>query len=166
MIDKSTEALFTTLQKVSSDDILLVGIGNTLKADDGIGPAICSRLKKVIPNNVIDAGTVPENYIQVIIKKAPKVILFIDATDFGLPPGTIKVFKADELSTVGITTHTLSPRLLTDVISQSISAKIIYVGIQPKSTQIGKPLSQEIQLTKEKLLKMFMQIFSLNKTIQ
>lgn len=159
MIGKNTETFFTALQKVLPDDILLVGMGNSLKADDGIGPAICSLLKETISGNIIDAGTVPENYIQVIIKKNPKIILFIDAIDFGAHPGTIRIFDSCQLFTGGISTHTLSPRLLSDMISQSIPAKIYFIGIQPKSMTIGYPMSQEVELAKEELLKLFKVFF-------
>ena len=162
MIDEKTEAFFAALQKLSSKDVLFVGIGNTLKADDGVGPATCSLLKEVFPNSVIDTGMVPENYIQVIIKKNPKVILIIDAIDFDAPLGTIKVFETAELSTGGITTHTLSPRLLSDMIAKSIPAKIYFVGIQPKSMMIGHPMSQEVDSAKKELLEIFKHLFSFN----
>jgi hydrogenase 3 maturation protease len=159
MIDESVETVFTSLRNESFEVILIVGIGNTLKADDGIGPQICLQLKENIPDNVIDTGTVPENYIQVIINKAPKVILFIDAIDFNAPPGTIKIFDPSQLSSGGISTHRLSPRLLIDMISQSIPAKIYFIGIQPKVMTIGYPMSQEVELAKEELLKLFKGFF-------
>ena len=165
MIDKNTELVLASLRNILPDDILLVGMGNSLKADDGIGSEICSQLKETIPDNVIDTGTVPENYIQVIIKKKPKVILFIDAIDFAAPAGTIKVFETAELSTGGITTHTLSPRLLSDMIAQSIPAKIYFIGIQPKSMMIGYPMSQEVESAKKELLKIFKHLFSLSNKI-
>jgi hydrogenase 3 maturation protease len=165
MIGENTEAIFAEFQKVSPNDILLVGMGNSLKADDGIGPAICSLLKETIPDNVIDTGAVPENYIQVIIKKAPKVILFIDAIDFDAPGGTMRIFDSCQLSAGGITTHTLSPRLLSDMIAQSIPAKIYFIGIQPKSMMIGHPMSQEVDSAKKDLLNILKHLFSLNNTI-
>ncbi len=159
MIDKSSETIFAALQKIPSEDILVVGMGNTLKADDGIGPEVCSQLKKMIPDNVIDTGTVPENYIQVIIKKNPPIILFIDAIDFGAAAGTIKIFESCQLSAGGITTHTLSPRLLSDMIAKSIPAKIYFIGVQPKTISIGHPMSPEIEMAKKELLEIFKRFF-------
>ncbi|MBC8393755.1 MAG: hydrogenase 3 maturation endopeptidase HyCI [Deltaproteobacteria bacterium] len=165
MIDNNIESILASLRNMLPADILLVGMGNSLKADDGIGPEICSQLKETIPDNVIDTGTVPENYIQVIIKKAPKAILFIDAIDFGAPPGTINIFDSCQLSAVGITTHTLSPRLLSNMITQSIPAKIYFIGIQPKSMTIGHPMSQEVKSAKKELVVLFKHMFSLNNTV-
>lgn len=165
MIDNNTESVLASLRNILPDDILLVGMGNSLKADDGIGTEICSLLKKTIPDNVIDTGMVPENYIQVIIKKAPKVILFIDAIDFDAPAGTIKIFDSGQLSSGGITTHTLSPRLLADMIAKSIAATIYFIGVQPKSMAIGCPMSQEVESAKKELLKILNRFFSVNNTV-
>ncbi len=165
MIDNNVESVLASLRNMLRDDILLIGMGNSLKADDGIGPEICSLLKETMPDNVIDTGTVPENYIQVIINKAPKLILFIDAIDFGAPPGAIKIFDPCQLSTGGISTHTLSPRLLSDMIAQRIPAKIYFIGIQPKSMMIGYPMSQEVELAKKELLEIFKNVFSLSNKI-
>jgi hydrogenase 3 maturation protease len=166
MMDKNTETFFSTLQNESPGDILLVGMGNVLKADDGVGPQICDWLKNVIPDNIIDSGTVPENYIQVIIKKNPGIILFIDAIDFGASAGTIRIFNPENLSTEGISTHTLSPRLLTDIIAQKTKAKIYFIGIQPGSTKIGHPMSPEVTSSIEELKKTFKQLFTLNNIIE
>jgi len=165
MIGESVETVLASLRKIPSEDILLVGMGNSLKADDGIGSEICSLLKETIPDNAIDAGTVPENYIQVIIKKGPEVILFIDAIDFGASPGMIRGFHPCQLSSGGITTHTLSPRLLSDMVAQSIPTKIYFIGIQPKLTMIGCPMSLEVESAKKELLKRFKNLFSLNNTV-
>lgn len=161
MIDENTAAVLNTFRQLLPDNLLLVGIGNSLKTDDGIGPEICTQLKEFIPDNVIDAGSVPENYIQVIIKKAPKVLLFIDAIDFGASPGTIQLFEPTELSTGGVTTHTVSLRMLSEMILKCIPAKIYIIGIQPKSVTIGDTMSREVQSAKEKLLELFQHIFSL-----
>ena len=75
--------LFEKLNKLRGSSTVIVGIGNTLKGDDGAGPLICEQLNAKVCAEVIDAGTVPENYIQKIIKKAPQNLLVIDAIDFG-----------------------------------------------------------------------------------
>lgn len=154
MIDESTEAVITTLRGLSHKDLLLVGMGNSLKADDGIGPEICSILKSDFPDNIIDTGTVPENYIQVIIRKSPKVIVFVDAIDFGGTAGEVRVFNSSQLSSFGISTHALSPRLLCDMIMQSIKAKIYFIGIQPKSTVIGEAMSREVESARDELVEL------------
>ena len=65
----------------NSRKIIILGIGNESKGDDGVGPYIIKRLKifNKNPNLVlIDAGVVPENYIQKIINFNPETIIIID----------------------------------------------------------------------------------------
>ena len=139
------DSLREQLSKICKPHTLIVGIGNTLKGDDGAGVLICQRLKDIDPEQVIDAGTVPENYIQPIIEKTPNVLLIIDAIDFGACAGAINIFRPDQLSSLAISTHTLSPRLFVDVICRSISPEVYFVGIQPGQTVLGRPLTPEVE---------------------
>ena len=76
--------LFEQLNKLHDPATIILGIGNMLKGDDWAGPLVCEQLATAkISAELIDAGTVPENYIQRIIKKAPRTLLVIDAIDFG-----------------------------------------------------------------------------------
>ena len=112
-----------------------------------------------ISAHVIDAGTVPENYIQPIIKKAPQNLLLIDAVDFGASPGTINVFKSEQLSSLAISTHTLSPRLFIDMIRQNIELEVYFVGIQPAQTQLGQQVSEKVNQAIQLLCRLLTEIF-------
>ncbi len=138
------DQLFEQLEKLRDSKTLIVGIGNTLKSDDGAGPLICEQLKDNISAEVIDAGTVPENYIQKIIKKAPQNLLIIDAIDFGASPGDIKIFETDQISSLVISTHTLSPELFVNMIRQEIETAVYFIGIQPAQTTLGEPVSEKV----------------------
>jgi hydrogenase 3 maturation protease len=133
------------LKKIRGRSILVIGIGNTLKGDDGAGCIVCQQLKDTFSERVIDAGTVPENYIGPIIEKRPEVLVVVDAIDFGGSAGQIKIFKPEELSSVAISTHTLSPRLFVDVVCESIPTAVWFVGIQPGQTALGEGLSAEVE---------------------
>ena len=94
---------------------------------------------------MIDAGTVPENYIGPIIEKRPEVLVVIDAIDFGGTAGEIEIFKPEELSSAAFSTHTLSPRLFVDVICKSIAVEVWFVGIGPGRTALGEGLSGQVE---------------------
>ena len=142
----TNQQVFEQLNKLrGSQKTIIVGIGNTLKGDDGAGPLICEQLRKAgIAADVIDAGTVPENYIQPIVKKAPQNLLVIDAIDFGAAPGAISVFEPQQLSSTVISTHILSPRHFVDMIRHDVDADVYFVGIQPAQTRIGESVSAEV----------------------
>ncbi len=148
------------LKKLSDSSTLIVGIGNVLKGDDGAGPLICEQLAKAnISADLIDAGTVPENYIHKIIKMAPANLLVIDAIDFGSTPGTIQIFKPEQLNSLVISTHTLSPRLFVDMIRRDITLNVYFLGIQPAQVQLGQPVSEQVGRAIQHLCDILIEIF-------
>ena len=152
--------LLEQLSKFRGSKTLIVGVGNTLKADDGAGPLVCQQLREVrVCAELIDAGTVPENYIQPIIKKAPQNLLVIDAIDFGASAGTINIFKPEQLNSLVISTHTLSPRLFVDMIRRDIKVDVYFIGIQPAQTELGEPISIEVSRAIQQLTDTLTEIF-------
>jgi hydrogenase 3 maturation protease len=148
----SQNPLCRKLKNLLSADTLILTIGNTLKGDDGAGPAIAEQLKPLAPGQVIDAATVPENYIQPIINKNPKVLLIIDAINFDAEPGTAKIFPSGDIKSMAVSTHAPSPQLFLDVIKSSISPEIYFLAIQPAHTTLGQPLSSPVSETIETLV--------------
>jgi len=157
----STEqTLLKQLNVLRNSKTVIIGIGNIIKGDDGAGPLVCQELKnEQISADLIDAGTVPENYIQKIIKKAPKNLLVIDAIDFGANPGTIKIFESGQLNSHVMSTHSLSPHLFVDMICQNIRVAVYFIGIQPAQVQLGQSISPEVNLAIEKLSEVLSQVF-------
>jgi hydrogenase maturation protease HycI len=148
------------LNQLRGTSTAIVGIGNILKGDDAAGSLVCEQLlRKKISASVIDTGTVPENYIQPIIKKAPQNLLLVDAVDFGAEPGAIKVFQAEQLNSLAISTHTLSPHLFIDIIRQSIKLDVYCIGIQPSQTQLGRPVSERVHRAIQDLCSFLERIF-------
>lgn len=157
------QLLFEKLNKLRDKTTVIVGIGNTLKGDDGAGPLICEQLRGKICAEVIDAGTVPENYIQTIINKAPQNLLIIDAIDFGAPAGTIKIFKPEQLDSFVLSTHTLSPRLFVDLVCKEIRVDVYFIGLQPAQMQLGQPQSEHVKESIQRLAGVLAEIFPLKK---
>ena len=140
--------------------IIILGIGNTLKGDDGLGPKLIEALRTADPDNIqnyIDAGIVPENYIGKIIKLKAKTIILIDALSFNGNPGEIKQLKPAALSGAGFSTHSLSPDLFLSLISKELNPNVIIIGIQPEQVALGEGLSSAIQsslaILQEEILK-------------
>ena len=156
---ESQEQLFAQLNKLSNSTTLILTIGNTLKGDDAVGPLLYEQLKGKISIEMINAGTVPENYIQTIIRKTPENLLVIDAIDFAASPGTIRIFESKQLNSLIISTHSLSPRMFVDMITQEIDVNVIFLGIQPLQTQMGYPLSTAVDKTVQQLISTLTEIF-------
>ena len=124
--------------------VLIVGIGNQLRADDGFGPSLIKRLQGKIKADCLDAGLSPENYIGKIIKFIPDVILFIDAVSIQQPPSTIRLIKAEQIPEYGFSTHNMSPRLMIDNIKSQIKTEIFMLGIEPENLEFGESISKNV----------------------
>jgi hydrogenase 3 maturation protease len=157
------QQLFKQLNKLRGSATVIVCVGNTLKGDDAAGPIVCQQLGGKVCAELIDAGTVPENYIQTIIKKAPRNLLIIDAIDFGASPGTINIFKPEQLNSSAFSTHTLSPRLFADMVCKDIDVDVYFVGIQPAQTQLGESQSAQVSQAIQWLVRALTEIFPLSE---
>jgi len=155
--------LFKQLSKLGGQKTVIVGAGNTFKGDDAVGPLICEQLAGKVSADLIDAGTVPENYIQPIIAKAPQNLLIIDAIDFGASPGTINIFKPEQLNSMIISTHVLSPRVFVDMIRQNIKVNVYFVGRQPVQTTFGQSLSTQVSQAAKWLVDTLGEIFATSR---
>lgn len=149
---------------------IILGIGNTLKGDDGVGPYIISKCKdspfphplglihsvsptgKRVEVELIDAGTVPENYIQKIIDSKPDNLIIIDAIDFGGKPGEVKWLNEISSENISISTHNLPPGFFINFIKQQTGTEIKIIAIQPKRIKFNTPLSEEVKESADRLI--------------
>ena len=125
--------------------VVILGVGNVLKGDDGVGPLVCEALAGKVTARVMDAGTVPENYLGPIIEARPQFLLVIDAVDFGGAPGAIGLFTPEKINDAAFSTHALSLRLFIDVLRTDVDVDVLVLGVQPVSTQLGRPVSAPVQ---------------------
>ncbi|WP_458455745.1 hydrogenase maturation peptidase HycI [Methanobrevibacter sp.] len=126
--------------------LIILGVGNELKSDDGVGPFIVKQLMNdnVESDNVmlIDSGTVPENFTGKIRKENPTHILIVDACLMGLSPGEMKIVDKDDFVNIGISTHSMSLSYFVKYLEMDTDFKIIFVGIEPETMDWGaKPTS-------------------------
>jgi hydrogenase 3 maturation protease len=136
------------LKEHLSGKAVILGIGSTLRSDDGIGSLLAGRIKDKVPHIVYDSGVSPENYLGKIIKDSPDTVVLIDAVDFGGEPGEFRVVEPDDIQTVNFfSTHNASISLAINYLKSHLQADIIVLIIQPKSIAFGDNLSPEITKT-------------------
>lgn len=132
--------------------VVILGIGNTLRSDDGVGSILARRIKNKVPYTVYDAGPSPENYLEKIIKDKPDNIIIIDAVDFTAKSGEFRIVDGQDIKTVNLfSTHNASISLTINYLRNNLKADIIILIIQPKSISFGDTLSPEITKTLSKL---------------
>lgn len=134
------------LQESLQGKTVIFTVGNLLKGDDGFGPVLASRIKDKVPT-VIDGGISPENFVHSIIREAPDTILVIDAADFKGKSGQARIFAPEEIAHLGyFSTHSFPITFILKFLQEKCrNAKVIFLGVQPKSVRFGEGLSQEME---------------------
>lgn len=159
LIEKSVESLDKELKNCIKGRTVLIGMGNELKQDDGVGVALARRLKGKVKADIIEAGSAPENRLYSIVNLRPDTVLFIDAVAFGGQPGEARLFSYNELAVNDFSTHRLSPAFLMDFLLQEKISGVFLLGIQPAELQFGREISPEISASLERLESILCSIF-------
>lgn len=136
---------FSNLKSILKGKVVIVGIGNILRGDDGFGPALISRLQGKLKALCIDAGTAPENYTGKIVKGNPNTILLVDALHLDKNAGEFELLKKEDIVKVGFTTHDISPNMFIEYLEKNTAANIYMLGVQPKSVSFGEEMSDEVK---------------------
>lgn len=138
----------------SASRCVILGVGNDLKSDDGVGPYIIEQLQGQIPENIelINASTVPENFISHLIESRPDFILIIDAALMKAKPGTIRLIDKDTIGGIAFSTHQLPLTFFIEYLLNEIPVNILVLGIQPLTDKFGQPLSQPIQEAAQQII--------------
>ncbi len=133
-------------------DVVIIGLGNVLLSDEGIGVHLVRQLAKQQDNfpNVefIDAGAAGMNLLHLIANRKKAVI--IDCAKMGEKPGTLRRFTADEVVSVKHLTHfSLHEIDILQVLNLSkqlgeCPAEVIFLGIEPESLNPNQNLSKTL----------------------
>ena len=123
----------------------ILGLGEELKADDGVGKYIVDELKKRKTKHLLLYSSVPENAFTTLRKREIGELTIVDAADFSGKPGEIRIVS-DFKETVRLSTHSTSISKMVDYIKKSIGIKhVTIVLIQAKSLEFGEKMSSEVK---------------------
>jgi hydrogenase maturation protease len=137
---------------LSQKNILILGIGNILLKDEGIGVHVVNRLKEMnLPENVevLDGGTAGLELVD-FIENREKLIV-IDAVKAGDKPGTIYRLTESNLKIKPkaiMSFHEidfLDALYLSEVMKTNKPKETVVIGIEPKDMSDGLELSPEIE---------------------
>lgn len=134
-----------------SIDITILGIGNLLMGDEGVGIHALNKLQESYtfsPDiNFVDGGTIGIDLIPYF--EDCKKMIIIDAVDFQEEPGYVGVLQNEEIKYRFNTKLSLHHAGLSDVLSiielQEIEAPdMILIGVQPEKVEMGLNLTETI----------------------
>ncbi len=129
---------------------LVLGMGNRLSRDDGLGPIIAERLHGT-DWETIDAGIAPENVTGKVREIHPELLVIVDAARMGLPPGSIRRLPLDKTDRMLASTHGLPLAFLISRLAGAAD-RIILVGVEPQDLSPGEGLSPPVQAAVESLV--------------
>ena len=120
---------------------LVLGVGNLLWADEGVGPRLIELLRlrgRTGDAELVDGGT-QGLYLLPLLTGAERVVL-LDAVDLGRPPGEVVVLEGEGISALGqgrpLSLHqtSLHDLLAAAVLIGQSPAQLRLVGIQVADT--------------------------------
>ncbi len=139
--------------------VLVAGMGNDLRQDDGFGIAVTRRYAESgVPESVrvYEAGIAGIGLVQELMDDYEALII-VDATDRNAEPGTVFMLEADVPARKELTeenrqevladTHlTVPSQALTLARALDILPPIVYIlGCQPKECGLGMDLSEPVE---------------------
>lgn len=162
MLKKTGDYRTTDSEKNSRDSgrILVLGLGNILLKDEGIGVHIAGELQKQnLPANVevIDGGTAGLDIL--LLQQVPYKLVVVDAMKAGKKPGTIyktrlktdaidrlaEIFSEKKQSKISLHQVGLADALVAAQKTGCAPDEIVIIGIEPKEIDSGLELSRQVK---------------------
>lgn len=140
--------------------VLIIGIGDASRGDDGLGPAVLQSLRTADPGPVQHYLAVGDLSDLVLRWGAETDVAIVDAVSAGLEPGTIvhidgltEVLPAEEQA---VSSHSIGLQPVIDLarLLDRLPRSLTIFGIQVSQTEVGSDLSPEVQASLDPLAQM------------
>ncbi|MHA1936686.1 MAG: hydrogenase maturation peptidase HycI [Candidatus Thorarchaeota archaeon] len=137
-----------------ANKIAVLGVGNDLRTDDGLGLVIVNGLKQIEGPHLLveNVGSVPEAFASNLADFGAERVIMVDAADMLKPPGHIEIVTKSRIGGITISTHRMPLSLLMQYLEDSTRAQTILIGVQPKNIEFGEGLTPEIKMVTEKII--------------
>ncbi len=129
---------------------VVIGVGNGLYTDEGVGPAVVQRLvAEGVPEGVeVIDGAVGGLNLLFDMEGAARVVV-VDAAQMGLEPGTVRVFTPEQVRLSGVPdVASLHHIGLKDVLELGalvgVTPEVHIVGVQPGRVAPGLELTAPV----------------------
>ena len=121
-----------------------MALGDRAAGDDAAGPLLVDKLRGKTDLVLIDAGTYPQNHLGVIARENPDSVIFVDAAELGLAPGSIRFLGVGEIRDMGGGSHGFPLTVLLEQTASLARADVCLLGIQVGSLARGSSLSRPV----------------------
>lgn len=142
-----------------SNKVAIIGLGNTLRRDDGIGIVVLESLLKFSKKKGVDYlnfGIASFDLLNRLQNYA--AVLLIDGINANLASGTLKIFALENikynLKDSSTSTHEFSLREIFELAKNfGLKTKIYVAGIQVEDTSYGEGLSAGLKHKEKEIIK-------------
>lgn len=142
-----------------AERIAVLGVGSDLRADDVSGMLAARSLKDKlskrkgrVPVKIFFGETAPENLTGEIKRFKPSHLIMIDTIDAGKRAGSIYLFKPEDVGAgASFSTHKMPAKILIDYLVSSCGCQATVIGIQPKTVDFGKAVSDSVRAATERV---------------
>ncbi len=100
----------------------------------------------------LEAGVVPDNALGPLRKFRPDLVLLVDAADFGLEPGTIRLVENSAIAGFSASSHTLPLGMIAGHLSSELDCPVWIIGVQPAALEFAEPLTDSMQRAVDELV--------------
>lgn len=135
----------------SAGKVLVLGIGNPDRGDDGAG-VLCARELAAARTGparsrlkVLVGYETPENLTGEIRRFAPGLVLMVDAVVGPHPAGTVFPVGAEDIPDDGVCTHKISLKMLVTYLETTVGCRVRFLGIQAGSLEPGRTLTPPVE---------------------
>jgi hydrogenase maturation protease len=148
--------------------ILICGVGNKLKKDDGLGPYIIEKLEhEKLPENVELADFGISGFKCALNLEGYDKVVFVDAISLpGFVPGRLHclrlskedVMASPNLSSFSVSLHEtdLERILATAAVLNIYPPQVVIIGCQPQDTSVNLGLTAEVEKAVPQIIDLIM----------
>ena len=138
---------------------LVLGVGNLLLTDDGVGVRVVERLLEThsLPEEVqvVDGGTCGLDLLPFLV--GVEKLIVVDAANLGQPPGTIRRMVGEEVPVFlsqKLSPHEINlPELLFSAkLTDIYPPEVVVLGIQPQSLETSLDLTPPVAAQVDELV--------------
>jgi len=133
------------LRDMLCDQAVVLGVGNDLRGDDAAGPRVARALRSRFPRRAFDGGQAPENYLGPLRRSGARMVLLVDAADFGGATGEIRLLAAGDVEGAGIATHGAPLGMLMRALAEELDVQTALLAVQADQTTLGSAMSEEVR---------------------
>jgi hydrogenase maturation protease len=144
-------------RRIGMNTVAIIGIGNTLRGDDGVGIRAVRGLHEggsAAGADLYDAGTAPFDALDVFLEH--EVVIVLQALGAGRSPGTVYRATLDDLDPLSAGLHSAHGLGVPDTVrvARDLGAcpKVVVLGVEPDATGWSVDLSGPVAAALPRLI--------------